>query len=71
MKETKFLAFIEFKDPRKNYVVMNKKDGSLLGIIYFYSKWKKFVLFTSGELVFDSTCLDDISSFMKELNKGE
>lgn len=68
-KETKFLLFREFKKEKNSYLVMNKKDGSPLGVVVgLFPKWNKFVFYTEGECVFDSFCLDDISSFMKELN---
>jgi hypothetical protein len=50
--------------------VTNTKDGSRLGYIEWFKKWKKFSFFNYEEpCVFEEICLGDISDFLVFLTK--
>jgi hypothetical protein len=45
--------------------VLNTKDGTRLGYIEWFKKWKKFAFFNySDHCVFEEICLGDISEFL-------
>jgi len=46
----------------------NLKVG--LGTIEYYSQWHQFCYFPVPRTVFDSQCLQDIISFLNQLNRG-
>lgn len=41
--------------------------GVHLGSIKWYSNWRRYVLFTNSNTLFDSNCLSEISTFLKSL----
>lgn len=46
--------------------VFNESNGEVLGSISWYASWRKYCFFPSSDgVLFDSSCLDDISGFMK------
>jgi hypothetical protein len=50
--------------------VSNTKDGSRLGYIEWFKKWKKFSFFNYEEpCVFEEICLGDIADFLIFLTK--
>lgn len=57
----------------KVYHVRNKEKGGFLGEIRWYGAWRKYAFFTkptafpNTELVFESTCLQDITDFLNYL----
>ena len=70
--ESKYLTF-ERKDieGRKTpiFIIRNKESNFLLGQIKFYPQWRKYVFEPSEEVIFDTSCLKDIISFMEEKQK--
>ena len=46
--------------------VLNKKSGDLLGIVFWYSRWRQYTFQASSIAVFSAGCLDDISGFITE-----
>lgn len=70
--ESKYLIF-ERKDieGRKTPIfnIRNKESNFLLGQIKFYPQWRKYVFEPSEEVIFDTSCLKDIISFMEEKQK--
>lgn len=45
--------------------VRNTKDGTRLGYVEWFKKWKKFAFFNySDHCVFEEICLGDISQFL-------
>ena len=57
------------KKKTKDFHVHNSKNGSFLGWINWYPPFRKYAFTANGDTVFDSNCLDDISTFVKELMK--
>jgi hypothetical protein len=52
--------------------VTNTKDGSRLGYIEWFKKWKKFSFFNYGEpCVFEEVCLGDIAQFLFDRTKDK
>jgi hypothetical protein len=50
--------------------VTNTKDGSRLGYIEWFKKWKKFSFFNyDAPCVFEEICLGDIADFLVFLTK--
>ena len=44
--------------------VTNTKDGSRLGYIEWFNKWKKFCFFNYYDETFEEVCLGDIAQFL-------
>jgi len=66
MKE--FLTFI--KRPR-GYMVLNKRNQDILGQIYYYEKWKRWVFESFEDSFFSIECLEQISGLVKALDLGD
>ena len=70
--ESKFLTFskVEVKGRKTPiFIVRNKNNFVLLGQINFYPQWRKYVFEPSEDVIFDTSCLKDIISFMEEQQK--
>lgn len=69
VKETKFLVFAKAIENNHTFYLVGNKASQILGYIDFYTKWCRYVFHSSidGSFIYDVTCLDDISNFMKEL----
>lgn len=66
---SKFIDFVEIENPGKKtrkFLLKNKK-GIVLGSIEYFNSWRKYVFIPEYDTLFDSICLNDISSFMEEL----
>ena len=50
-----------------SYHCKNNRDGSVLGVVFCYERWKKYVFEGRAGCVFDTSCLADIIDFMKQL----
>lgn len=51
------------------YSCRNNKSKCLLGQIYYYPPWRKFVFCPHGPVFFDKSCLRDIIDFLEQLKK--
>jgi hypothetical protein len=76
-------SYIEFKEiptttKTKRFEVVSKTDGSKLGEIKWHSPYRKYAIFIWSDWrqgfmggidvkIFDTTCLDEISQFIKKL----
>ncbi len=73
--KTKFkhIHFKKAKDTRKTSIwgCYNNTSLTLLGGIQWYSSWRQYCFFPSNETVFSGGCLEDITTFMKELRAFE
>lgn len=66
--ESKYLAFDEYITPSKKtsmYEVRNKATSDILGVIYFYPAWRKYVFESNADIIYDAGCLTDIINFMQ------
>lgn len=69
---SKYLEFVDvsdqYKKKTKTFEVKNKTNGSYLGQVSWAGGWRKYTFTTPhSSLMFDTGCLDHISSFIKEL----
>ena len=70
--ESKFLTFsrVDIKGRKTPiFIVRNKNNSVLLGQINFYPQWRKYVFEPTDDVIFDTSCLKDILSFMEEQQK--
>lgn len=70
--ESKYLIFDKYvghdkKLPISIYEVKNKATLDSLGVIYFYSDWRKYVFESTPQLVYDADYLIDIAKFLQEV----
>lgn len=74
-KWIKFIDITEFnkktkKFPKTKTFLIRSIDPTVipaLGFIKWYGAWRKYVFFSSEETIFESTCLQDIIAFIKQL----
>lgn len=73
MAKKSYLEFVEFsKDNRKTGIVMVRSARSIteLGMIRWYSPWRRYTFWPTHYTLFDSGCLKEImekiDSMMKE-----
>lgn len=52
----------------KYYDVENKK-GELLGKIFFWKKWKKWIWEQEQDIIMTYDCLQDVVDFLKEIKQ--
>lgn len=58
------------KKPKTNlYICANNKSGAPLGWIKWFPGWRQYCFFAESFPVFSADCLDDISEFLKDINK--
>jgi len=64
-----YLKFEEVKDTGKTKVfsVESIQGGDRLGSIKWHAPWRRYVLFPSSNVLFDSNCLLEICSFIGRL----
>jgi len=61
-------SFLFKKRKTKIWLCKNNHSDSILGEIRWYSRWRQYCIFFESEAVFNSTCLLDITDFLKQLN---
>jgi len=49
------------------WICKNNKDGDDLGFVKYYPRWKRHVFEGRKGCFFDTSCLTDITDFMKQL----
>lgn len=74
---SKWISFIEYNPFRINgrynrkktteYWVKNKENGTCLGEIKWYGPFRQYSFFPEPDMVFEKTCLQDITDFIKAL----
>jgi len=53
-----------------DYIIESRSSGGLLGYINFYPPWRQHVFSSLADSVWNETCLDEVSDFLKELKGG-
>lgn len=68
-KTSKYLEFsiTEWKPKTKAIGVWSRKSGETLGEIKWFGRWRQYTFFPRPETIFNSECLDDIRSYIKDL----
>lgn len=74
IKQPKWITFIELpqdknKKKTKTFVIKNKEYGGRIGIVKWYSGWRKYTFFPDNNTLYESDCLSDISNFLTQLMK--
>ena len=63
---SKYLEFIA--DPKINDILVNSKlHGDKLGTIKWFGRWRQYAFFPEAGTVFNTECLNDIQSYIREL----
>lgn len=63
-----YIEFIETKDTGKTKkFCVNSKTGCYLGVVSWYSGWRRYVFKPESETIFDSKCMLEIIEFINEL----
>jgi len=44
-------------------------DGSILGQIRWFSRWRKYCFYANGNTIFEETCLTEIAEFIAARTK--
>ena len=57
------------KPKTKTWVVLNKEDSCPLGIIKWFSHWRKYCFFAADGTIFEENCLRGISNFVESKTK--
>jgi hypothetical protein len=72
-KTTSIGEFIQFKDegPTESgkthtFRVDSTQDGSYLGRISWFGRWRKYVFFPASNTIFEQVCMRDISEFIEQ-----
>jgi hypothetical protein len=70
----KYIEFIRVPSlkPRKTdvWACVNIRSRGELGKVKWYPAWRQYCFFPAHETVFNSSCHNDISAFLDQLNSG-
>ena len=55
----------------KTWVVQNRENSTVLGRIEWFSRWRKYTFQPYPDMVFEETCLADISEFIQQETKAQ
>jgi len=69
----KYIYFIKVEDKPKTSVWhcrSRSSDDELLGIVEWYGPWRQYCFSPEAQTVFNVTCFDDISNFIRQLREG-
>jgi hypothetical protein len=55
-------------DKRPSWNIHAKKDGKLLGFIYYYKNWKQYIFYPDMDTVWNDGCLKDVINFLAKVN---
>jgi hypothetical protein len=50
----------------KTWVVQNRENGTVLGRINWFGRWRKYVFEPYADMLFEETCMRDISQFIQQ-----
>lgn len=65
-----FLNFNEIgRNPKTKIISVQNNDSLELAIIKWNARWRKYCIFFNSETIFDSKCLEEITTFLKQINK--
>lgn len=77
MPEPKWIRFVELDEYRdrvtKRWRVLSKDSAFPIGIIKWYSAWRRYCLFTlpGGKAIFEEQCLRDIALFLESATQAQ
>jgi hypothetical protein len=77
LKETSYLVFLidrKYNDPpskkkTKRILIVNKHHQQIIGEILWFGRWRQYCFFPANytTTVWNTTCLEDVQSVIKEL----
>jgi hypothetical protein len=68
LKETKYLNFTEISDNGKTKIIgVGNFNGEKLAYVKWSGAWRKYCFFPIEGTSYDTSCLNDIMIFIKEL----
>jgi hypothetical protein len=50
----------------KTWVVQNRENGTVLGRINWFGRWRKYVFEPYPDMIFEETCMRNISQFIQQ-----
>ena len=62
----KLASLYDYED-KPCYNCKNSKQKSMLGQVFYYDQWNRYLFEGNAGCVFDTSCLADIIDFMKQL----
>ena len=66
------IHFIESSGQKEKYwLCCNNKTNAGLGIVEYYSRWRRWVFTGYESAIFDSSCLRDIADFLDQLKANQ
>lgn len=60
--------YIRFEKHGPLAVCINIHHGTVLGYVEYEPKWNQYVYTSEIDIIYSADCLDDISSFLRQLN---
>lgn len=71
IKETQYLSFVEAptKGKTKVIAIVNRHHEEIIGEIRWFGRWRQYCFFPRGETVWNTTCMDDVNSVIKQLRE--
>lgn len=51
------------------WIFADEQDYLLLGVVKWYSRWRKYCFYSEDNIVWDTTCLNHLVKFINDLNK--
>lgn len=67
---TELIVSEYYQDGHQSWAIRtNRKDSKIIGRIYYFDGWKKYIFESYNSIVWDESCLQNIIDFLKELNK--
>lgn len=72
----KWLIFINDPERAANrktrvWAVVNKDNGSELGIVEWYTGWRKYVFVPHASTLYEQDCLRDIADFCEQATRDQ
>ena len=68
--ENKYIKIVETPHigKTKGFDVWNKTGNYIIAQIYWYSNWRQYCVHSIDDMIYNSTCLELITEFLREIN---
>jgi hypothetical protein len=66
----RYIDFVAREEPFHKhaiYDIVNKKSGTILGVVYYDPPWRQFVATYQEGCIFSVGCMEDIIAFIRTL----
>lgn len=61
-----YLKFVEIADTGKTKLFSVENDFERIAMVKWHGAWRKYVLFTQQDVIFDTGCLEEITKFISQ-----